>query len=81
LLRFFSIWLGILLIDVRSPQQIIESADPVPSVTIALQHNAMLTGFVRTTVILCEKINEEFALFAIDSRVHENFARLFVKIM
>jgi hypothetical protein len=36
---------AITLIDVGSTQQIVESADPVPSVTIAFQHNAVLAGF------------------------------------
>jgi hypothetical protein len=77
----FSIRVGILLIDVGSTQQIVESADPVPPVTIAFQHNAVLAGFVGPTVVLSEKINQQFALFAIYARIHENFARLFVKIV
>jgi hypothetical protein len=81
LLRCFSIRARILLIDAGSAQQIVESADSVPSVTIAFQHNAVFAGFVSPTVVLSEKINQQFALFAIYSRVHENFARLFVKIV
>jgi hypothetical protein len=43
----------------------VESADSVPPVTIAFQHNAVFAGFVRPTVVLSEKINQRFVLFAI----------------
>jgi hypothetical protein len=77
----FSICAGILLIDVASTQQIVESTNPVPSVTIAFQHNPVFAGFVSATVILSKKINQQFALFSTNARVYENFARLFVKIV
>jgi 4-hydroxy-tetrahydrodipicolinate synthase len=79
--RRFSIYRGILLIDVGSTQQIIESADPIPPVTIAFKHDAVFAGFVSSAVVLSEKVNQEFALFAINAGIHENFARLFVKIV
>ena len=72
---------GILLIDVGSTQQIVESADPVPSISIAFEHNAVFAGFVSPAVVLSKKVNQQFALFAINARVQENFARLFVKIV
>jgi hypothetical protein len=58
LLRLFFNPHWFLLIDVGSTQQIVESADPVPPVTIAFQHNAVLAGFVGPTVVLSEKINQ-----------------------
>ena len=79
--RFFISHTGIFLIDVGSTQQIVESADPVPPVTIAFEHNAVFTGLVSSTVVFRKKINQQFALFTINARVHENFARLFVKIV
>jgi hypothetical protein len=72
---------GILLIDVGSTQQIVESTDPVPPVTIAFEHDAVFTGLVSPTVVLRKKINQQYALLAINARIHENFARLFVKIV
>ena len=72
---------GITLIDVGSTQQIVESADPVPSVTIAFQHNAMFAGLTGPAVVFSKKVHQQFALCAIYSRIHENFARLFVKIV
>ena len=77
----FSICAGILLIDVGSTQQIIESADPVPSVTVAFEHDAVFTGLVCPAVILSKKVNQQFALFLVNARIHENFSRLFVKIV
>ena len=73
-------YIGILLIDVSSTQQIVESADAVPPVSIAFEHNPVFTG-LSPTVVLRKKVNEQFALFAINARIHENFARLFVKIV
>jgi hypothetical protein len=81
-LRFgFSTCVSIALINIDSTQQIVESADPVPSVTIAFQHNAMFAGFVSPTVVLGKKINQQFAVFTTHARIHQNFARLFVKIV
>jgi hypothetical protein len=77
----FSICVRILLIDVCSTQQIVESADPVPPVTVAFQHDAVFAGFVSATVVLSEKVNQQFALFSTNARVYENFARLFVEIV
>jgi hypothetical protein len=69
------------LIDVGSTQQIVEPADAVPPVSIAFEHNPVFTGLVSPTVVLRKKINQQFALFAINARIHENFPRLFVKIV
>jgi hypothetical protein len=65
----------ILLIDVGSTQQIVESTDPVPPISIAFQHNAVFAGFVSPTVVLSKKINQQFALFATNARIHENVAQ------
>jgi hypothetical protein len=65
----------ILLIDVGSTQQIVKSTDPVPPISIAFQHNAVFAGFVSPTVVLSKKINQQFALFATNARIHENFAQ------
>jgi hypothetical protein len=69
------------LIDISSALQIVESVDPVPAVTTAFQHNAVFAGFVSATVVLSKKINQQLALCSIHARIHENFARLFVKIV
>jgi hypothetical protein len=61
--------------------KIVQSADPVPPVTIAFQHDAVFAGFVSPTVVLSKKINQQSAVFATNARIHENFARLFVKIV
>jgi hypothetical protein len=63
------------LVDIGSTQQIIESANAVPSVTVAFQHNAVFAGFVSPTVVLSKKINQQFALFATNARIHENVAQ------
>ena len=52
----FSICGSILLIDFGSTQQIVESTDPVPPISIAFQHNAVFAGFVSPTVVLSKKI-------------------------
>jgi len=70
-----------MLIDVGPTQQIVESADPVPSVTIAFPDNAVFAGFVSPTVVLSKKINQQLGLCPIHARIHENFTRLFVKIV
>ena len=77
----FSTGVGIALIDVGPTQQIVESADPVPSVTIAFQDNAVFAGFVSPTVVLSKKINQQLPLCSVDARIHENLTRLFVKIV
>ena len=74
-------YIGTILIDVGSTQQIVESADSVPPVSITFQHNAVFSGLVSPTVVLRKKVNQQLALFAINAWIHENFARLFVKIM
>lgn len=74
----FSICGGIFLIDVGSTQQVVESADPVPPISIAFEHNPVFAGFVSSTVVLSKKVNQQFALFAINARIHENFAWLLV---
>jgi hypothetical protein len=80
-LRLFSNYVVIALVDVGSTQQVIESADPVPSVTVAFEHDPVFARFVCPAVILSEKVHQQFALFSINARVHEDFARLFVKIV
>jgi len=70
-----------MLIDVGPTQEIVESTDPVPSVTIAFQYNAVFAGFVSPAVILSKKINQQLALSATHARIHQNFTRLFVKIV
>jgi len=77
----FSIYGGVFLIDVGSTQQIIESADPVPPVSVAFEHDAVFAGFGCTAVVLSKKVNQQFALFSVNAGVHEKFARLFVKIV
>ena len=69
------------VVDVGSAQQIIESANAVPSVTVTFQHNAVFAGFVSPTVVLSKEINEQFAMFARHARVHHNFSRLLVEIV
>ena len=59
-----SIGVGITLVDVGATQQIVESADPVPSVPITFQDNAVFAGFVSATVVLSKKINQQLALCA-----------------
>jgi hypothetical protein len=77
----FSTCVGITLIDVGPTQQIVESADPVPSVTIAFQHNAVFAGVVSPAVVLSKKINQQLALCTTHARIQENFTRLLVKIV
>src|SRR6478735_6641467 len=72
---------GIALIDVGPAQQIVESTDPVPSVTVAFQNDAVFAGFVSPTVVLSEKINQQLALCLVHARIYEYFTRLFVKIV
>src|SRR5437762_2550192 len=48
--------------DVGPTQQIIESADPVPSVAVAFQDNPVFAGFVSATVVLSKKIDQQLAL-------------------
>src|SRR6266566_2842191 len=74
----FSTCVGITLIDVGPTQQIVESPDPVPSVTIAFQHNAVLAGFVSPAVVLSKEINQQLAMCTIHARIQENFTRLFM---
>ena len=72
---------GIALIDVGPAQQIVESTDPVPSVTVAFQDYAVFPGLVSPTVVLGKKINQQLALCPVDTWIHENFSRLFVKVV
>ena len=60
-----SIAVGITIVDVGATQQIVESADPVPSVTVAFQDYAVLPGLVSPTVVLSKKINQQLALCTI----------------
>jgi hypothetical protein len=69
------------LIDVGPAQQIVESTDSVPSVTVAFQDDAVFPGLVSPTVVLSEKINQQLALRPVHARIHEYFTRLFVKIV
>ena len=71
----------IALVDVGSTQQIIESADPVPSVAVAFQHDAVFAGVVSPAVVLSKQVHEQFAVFARHARVQHNFSRLFVEIV
>ena len=50
------------MIDISSAQQIVESADPVPSVAVAFQDNPVFAGFVSATVVLSKKIDQQLAL-------------------
>ena len=76
-----SIGVGITLVDVGPTQQIVESADPVPSVSIAFQDNAVFARFVSATVVLSQKINQQLALCPIQALIQQNFTRLVVKIV
>ena len=69
------------VVDVGSAQQIIESANAVPSVTVTFQHDAVFAGVVRPAVVLSKKVNEQFTVFSLNLRVYENFTRLFVEIV
>jgi hypothetical protein len=51
----FSTCVSIALINIGSTQQIVESADPVPSVTIAFQDNAVFAGIRWPTVVLSKE--------------------------
>ena len=69
------------MIDVGSTQQIIESADPIPPVSTAFEHDAVFAGLVGPAVVLSKKVNQQFALVPVNAWVHHNFAGLFVEIV
>jgi hypothetical protein len=55
--RRLSTYVGTVLIDVGSTQQVVESTDSIPPVSIAFEHDPVFTGLVSPTVVLRKKIN------------------------
>ena len=69
------------LIDLRSTQQIVQSAHAVPSVTVSFQHDAVFTDFVSLAVVVGKKVDQQLAVLATHAGIDKNFTWLFVKIV
>src|SRR5437879_3912176 len=52
-------------VDLAAPQEIVQPADPIPPITIGLDHEAMLAALVGAAVILGQEIDQELAVFGI----------------
>src|SRR5262245_36131432 len=50
------------LVDVRSPQQIVQSADAIPAIAIALDDQPMLAVLAGTAVLLGQEVDQQRAL-------------------
>src|SRR5689334_1586420 len=61
-----------MLADIGSLQEVVEAADPVPAITVTLDHNPMLAVLTRTAVIGAEEIDQHDATFPLLARGKSN---------
>src|SRR5690348_10012025 len=72
---------GCVSLDVATLQEIVEAADPVPSIAVTFQHQRVLAALIRATVILAQQIDQKLAGLTGNPDRKGKFARLLLEIV
>src|ERR1035437_4587178 len=73
--------IGVHTIDVASFEQIVQSANAVPTITVSLQHQGVFAPIVGFAVVFRQKVYQVLSLVSGKSNRERSLARLFVEIV